>query len=151
KPSQKRNAKAEAENAARLTAIDRRIVEIDGKLKDKFPDYAALTSPAPLTVQEVQASLRRDEALILFLDTQELKPAPEETFIWVVTKRDVRWVRSELGTSALAREVRALRCGLDDAAWEGPHCKELTGSEEIQPLPFDHARAHALYKALFGQ
>ena len=42
---------------------------------------------------------------------------PEETFIWVVTKSDVRWVRSELGTAALAREVAALRCGLDTSNW----------------------------------
>jgi hypothetical protein len=35
---QKRHAKAEAENAARLAAIDTRIGEIDGTLKDKFPD-----------------------------------------------------------------------------------------------------------------
>ena len=44
---------------------------------------------------------------------------PEETFVWVVTKTEVRWVRSELGTAALAREVAALRCGLDAAAWDG--------------------------------
>jgi CHAT domain-containing protein/tetratricopeptide (TPR) repeat protein len=150
-PAEKRNAKAETENASRLDAIDARIATIDKELLVRFPDYAALASPAPLTLEEVQAGLRPEEALILFLDTREWKPAPEETFIWVVTKADVRWVRSGLGTLALAREVAALRCGLDAAAWEGPRCKKLTGAEGIEPLPFDHARAHALYKALFGQ
>jgi len=33
---------------------------------------------------------------------------PEETFIWVVTKTEARWVRSNLGTSALAGEVEGL-------------------------------------------
>ena len=61
----------------------------------------------------MQAQLRPDEALILFLDTPEATPTPEETFIWVVTKTDLRWVRTGLGTAALAREVQALRCGLD--------------------------------------
>ena len=35
-----------------------RIAEIDKELAAKFPYYAALASPAPLTVQEVQAQLR---------------------------------------------------------------------------------------------
>ena len=44
----KRDAKAEAENSARLAAIDTRIAEIDKRLAAEFPDYAALASPAPL-------------------------------------------------------------------------------------------------------
>ena len=79
---------AEAENVARLAAIDDRIAEIDKRLAADFPDYAALASPAPLSVEDVQAQLGADEALVLFLDTPEWKPTPEETFIWVVTKTE---------------------------------------------------------------
>jgi hypothetical protein len=87
------------------------------------------------------------------------KPTPEETFVWVVTKTDMRWVRSDLGTPALTREVAALRCGLDGGAWEGDGaamCADLLGiaadtaPKGNAPLPFDTARAHALYKALLG-
>ena len=77
---------------ARLAAIDARIAEIDRRLAADFPDYAALARPQPLGVEQVQAELRADEALVLFLDTPEWKPTPEETFIWVVTKTDMRWV-----------------------------------------------------------
>jgi hypothetical protein len=49
----------------------------------------------------------------MFFDTAEWKPTPQETFIWVVTKSDVRWVRSDRGTPALKLEVTTLRCGLD--------------------------------------
>ena len=154
----KRDAKAEAESAARLSAIDARIKEIDKELSANFPDYAELVSPAPISVDEVQALLSDDEALVLFLNTDELGAAPEESFIWVVTKTASRWVRSALGTEALAKEVQALRCGLDEAAWDGPRCAQLTGQSYTdadrfagKPLPFDHARAHRLYQALFGQ
>ncbi len=156
----KRDTKAEAENNGRLTSIDARIAEIDKGLAAKFPDYAALASPAPLAVEDVQAQLRPDEALVLFLDTPEAPPTPEETFIWVVTKTDVRWVRSELGTPALTREVSALRCGLDAEAWSGRGAAQCVGLLDMPPdkapkdgdlLPFDLARAHALYKALFGE
>jgi len=82
----KRDATAEAETMARLAIIDTRIAEIDKRLAAEFPEYATLASPAPLPVEEAQALLGADEALVLFLDTPEWKPAPEETFIWVVAK-----------------------------------------------------------------
>ncbi|MGO8778414.1 MAG: CHAT domain-containing protein, partial [Rhodomicrobium sp.] len=156
----KRNPQAEAENQARLAGIDERITEIDTQLAVEFPDYAALASPAPLSVEDVQALLRPDEALVLFLDTPQWKPTPEETFVWAVTKTDLRWVRSELGTPSLSREVTALRCGLDAEAWNGDEASECAkllnmpldhAPQDGDLLPFDLARAHALYKALFGE
>lgn len=155
---QQRNAKAEAENGARLAAIDVRIAAIDQGLEVAFPDYASLASPEPLSVDAVQAQLRDDEALVLFLDTPESKSTPQETFVWVITKADARWIGSGLGKTALTREVQALRCGLDFTAWKGPLCAELTGARYTQadyvlrkPLPFDLARSHKLYKALLGE
>jgi CHAT domain-containing protein/tetratricopeptide (TPR) repeat protein len=156
---EKRNIEAEAENVARLAAIDARIAIIDKELAAKFPDYAALASPAPLSVEEVQAQIAADEALVMFLDTPEWKPTPEETFIWVVTKTDVRWVHSGFGTPALTREVSALRCGLDYQSWTDAHCSDLLKIAYThvdhdtlgKSLPFDLARAHELYKGLFGQ
>jgi hypothetical protein len=109
----KRDRVAEAANLARFAEIDTRVADIDNRLKTDFPEYAALTRPEPLSVEQVQADLRPDEALVLFLDTPEWNPTPEETFVWVVTKTDMRWLRSELGTPSLKREVEALRCGLD--------------------------------------
>jgi hypothetical protein len=160
----KRNALAEAANVARMAAIDARIAEIDKQLKADFPDYAALASPAPLSVENVQTQLTADEALILFLDTPDAGPLPEETFIWIVTKTDARWVRSELGTPSLTREVASLRCGLDLAAWSNqngslnsrcPDLLKITDAAEYRnltkPLPFDLTRAYGLYGALFGQ
>jgi CHAT domain-containing protein len=153
-----RNAQAEEENSARLEAIDTRIKEIGKRLAAEFPDYASLASGTPLSVADVQSALGANEALVFFLDTPELKPAPEETFVWVVTKRAMRWLRSPLGSAALAREVQALRCGLDAVAWEGGTCASLTGQtysdadrEAGNPLPFDYARAYKLYRALFGE
>jgi CHAT domain-containing protein/Tfp pilus assembly protein PilF len=153
---QKRSKQSEDADQARLSAIDKRITVIDKRLAADFPDYASLVSPAPLAIEETQALLGTDEALILFLDTEALQPVPEETFIWVVTKTEQRWVRSALGTKALLREVQALRCGLDAAARTGSTCGEVASQNQRQPgpgsgpVPFDLARAHDLYKALFG-
>jgi CHAT domain-containing protein/tetratricopeptide (TPR) repeat protein len=163
----KRNAGAEKALADRLGAIDARLAEIGRKLAKDFPDYAALAIPVPAPVAEVQRQLRPDEALVLFLDTPEralsvvdMHTLPEETFVWVVTKSEVRWLRSELGTAALQREVAALRCGLDGALWDdvgkAQRCFDLVKTHRHSSgpyrnvLPFDLGRAHALYKALLG-
>ena len=162
-------------DGARLEAIDTRITEIDKRLAKDFRDYAALASPKPLSIPDVQSQLRDNEALVLFLDTPQLEPTPEETFIWVVTKTDSRWVKSEFGTKALEERVTALRCGLDSSNWTDAsawsdtteeakrgkevqiarreRCKSLTGREitDSEPLPFDIAKANELYRALFGQ
>ena len=92
---------------------------------------------------------------MLFFDTRAWQPAPEETFIWVATRTEARWLRSDFGTQALATQVAALRCGLDQTAWDGEgqsRCADLLGSRtRAQTLPFDLTRAHDLYRALFGQ
>jgi tetratricopeptide (TPR) repeat protein len=156
----KRDGGAEKSLADRLAAIKVRLGEINEHLVKVFPHYAALASPAPASVAEVQAQLRSDEALVLFLDTAQWGPLPEEAFVWVVTRSDVRWVRSELGTEALNREVAAMRCGLDRALWDNvasaKRCSELVqarrngGVSAANVLPFDLGRAHGLYKALLG-
>jgi len=157
---EKRNANVEKTAADRLAAIDSRLAEIDRQLAKDFPNYAALASATPVSVAEVQAQLGADEALVLFLDTPVWKPLPEESFVWVVTKTDMRWVRSDLGSTALTREVAALRCGVDATAWYGDGKEKCAKSLDIplnkspgpnQPPPFDHARAHKLYTALFGE
>jgi CHAT domain-containing protein/tetratricopeptide (TPR) repeat protein len=156
----RRNAGAEKALADRLEAIDARLAEIGRTLAKDFSNYAALANPAPVSVADVQAQLGADEALVLFLDTPDLRPLPEETFAWVVTKSEVRWVRAELGTAALRREVAALRCGLDNALWDDAKwnawCVEalkqrrLEGVGGVTTLPFDIRRAYALYQALLG-
>lgn len=155
--SDKRDSKSEALNAGRLAEIDARIGEIDARLAKDFSDYAALASAKPASTADVQASLRDDEALVLFLDTPEWPPTPEETFIWVVTKSGTRWVRSEIGSKGLRERVTALRCGLDAATWSGEGnkgCASLLGLDSgrapPRPLPFDHGKSHELYKILFG-
>jgi CHAT domain-containing protein len=88
-----------------------------------------------------------------------MKPTPDETFIWVVTRTDLRWLRADLGTAALMTAVQSLRCGLDEEEWATPsragRCAGLLGLSEApassQPLPFDLGKAHALYKTLFGR
>ena len=161
-PPARRKTAIEKSLSDRLLAIDARLATIDARLAKDFPNYAALAKPRPISVQDVQGQLREDEVLVLVFDTDDrFRPVPEELFLWVVTKTEMRWVRSELGTAALQRHVAALRCGLDASAWRDKgedRCRELLKvnftakeAEADKPLPFDVSRAHALYKSLFGE
>jgi CHAT domain-containing protein/tetratricopeptide (TPR) repeat protein len=161
-PTDKRNTTNEAALSARMFAIDARLGEIDRTLTKDFPEYATLASPLPLSIADVQATIAGNEALLLFLDTPELQPTPDESFIWIVTRTDVRWVRGELGTKTLTERVAALRCGLDATLWEedtDQRCERLLGARPItevvglaptKVLPFDLSRAYELYRALLG-
>ena len=158
-PQKQRNRKAEAANQQRLDEIDRRVQGIDARLAAEFPQHSALASPAPLGLSEVTAVLRPDEALVLILAAREVRPLPEEIFVWVITRTATKWVRSDLTPSGLQKEVTALRCGLDATAWYGGGAARCTGLLALPPgrdprqsgsLPFDPARAHRLYKALLG-
>ncbi len=154
--------KEEEAITARLAAADAKIADIDRRIASEFKDYHAFASPQALSAEDVQSQLRPNEALILFLDTPAWEPTPAETFVWAVTKTDMRWVRSELGTPELEREVQILRCGLDASAWDGEGWKKCRGFTNAEPqldkdgnidtpsLPFQLAHAHSLYKSLFG-
>ena len=56
----------------------------------------------------------------------------EETFIWVVTKTKSRWVRSDLGTEALKREVALLRCGLEPTLVDAAHFPSIADADSPQ-------------------
>jgi CHAT domain-containing protein/TolA-binding protein len=154
-PADRRNQQAESALSGSLSQIDGRLAEIDKVLAKEFPEYAAATDPEPLTLADARALLRKDEALLLFFDTPAWQPAPEETFIWVVTRTEARWLRSDFGTQALGTQVVALRCGLDQTAWDGEgqsRCGDLLHNHtRAETLPFDLKRAYDLYRALFGQ
>ena len=152
-----RNAAAEEAVTSRLSAIDARLAEIDTKLEIDFPNYSAFSNPGPASVEDTQAVLRPDEVLILFLDTTAFASTPEESFIWVVTKSEMRWIRIDLGSRALSERVAALRCGLDVEAWIDQRCPQLlkvsyTAADRYAGKlpPFDLVRAHELYRALLG-
>ena len=155
----KRMPDVETALSGRLAAIEARISTIDRLFATDYPDYVALASTRPVSVADVQAGLRDDEAMVMFFDTPAIQPLREETFVWVIAKSGLRWVPAKLGRQALAREVAALRCGLDATAWNGKgaeRCAALIGINRDriptagQLLPFDTARAHRLYLALFG-
>ena len=157
----KADAKEAEEIRASIANLEAEIDAIDRKLAAEFPEYADLANPNPLTLAIVQDLLRTDETLIVLLDVPRFGRLPEEMLLWAVTKTQSRWISIPLGTAALAERVARLRCGLDDAAWEGEgqeRCSRLLktfyspgDASAGKLLPFDLDHAHDLYQVLFGR
>lgn len=134
---------------ARLAEVAGRIDKLDGRLAKEFPEYAALTSPKPLSIKAAQTVLAANEVLIF------VASLPKQSLVWAIGKDTAHLVLVPIGSDELAREVAALRCGLDSAAWEiegAFSCRSLLGisRQADGPLPFDLSRAHAVYKALLA-
>ena len=150
KPDEIREPNAEVELKSRIAAVFDDISRIDADLAENFPEHVALTRPAPLSVAATQKLLRADEALYTMAITAS------GSFAWIVTQQTSRWVRVPLTREAVRDLVGALRCGLDQFAWQGEGGRRcaalLPGAPSFgQGLaPFDLARAHKLYSALFG-
>jgi CHAT domain-containing protein/tetratricopeptide (TPR) repeat protein len=156
RPPSQRDRQGEAALRARLEGIGRRIDAIGQELGKRFPEYAALSRPEPLSIAATQALLQPGEALLQFLDLPAEAAIPETGFAWLITKTEAEWVRLPIGSNALARSVAALRCGLDATQWlaDGSKtCRELLGRDPPargRPLPFNLEIAHKLYKSLLG-
>ena len=144
-----RNSEKEQALRQRLQAMVPKLTMLDQRIAREFPAYAALVSPEPLSVANVQKLLDASEALVLIASRRE------QSLVWAITQGSVHWALVPLGDEQLGREVAALRCGLDTAAWGADaqfDCASALGTERIpgRPLPFDVSRAHALHEALLG-
>jgi tetratricopeptide (TPR) repeat protein len=141
----------------RIAEIDASLDKVEAELEAKFPDYADLANPKPLTLAEIQSLLGPDEAMIAFLDMPRNHTLPGETLVWAVTRETARERSVALDSAALAARVDTLRCGLDLALWRDEATAKRCASDLFQArnpapglLPFDLSRAHDLYTELFA-
>ena len=127
---------------AEITDGRAQLQALDAQLTRDFPEFRELTNPAPLSIAELQALLRPDEALVMTLT--------DETYLytWAVSKTDSAWTRAEVNQSDTRDKVQTLRTQLrvdtDNRAGLSLNQRE----KSIQP--FDRAIAHELYQHTLG-
>src|SRR5262249_44420858 len=103
--SGKRDHPTEQRIRDRLQAIATERTEINISLNQHFPDFAAMSKPVPMSVEETQALLSGDEALLLIdLDAK--------SYAWVITRQSADWVELDVAAKDLAQQVQALRSSL---------------------------------------
>jgi CHAT domain-containing protein/tetratricopeptide (TPR) repeat protein len=129
-----------AENDAlrnHIVDLDGRIATLAGRLERQFPEYAALSNPKPLVIDEVQRLLGKDEALAFFL------VGDMESYVFAMTRENFDWRTIPIGATDLSAKIAAFRHGLD--------VNELSRSINAgKPILFDLGLAYELYTGLIG-
>jgi tetratricopeptide (TPR) repeat protein len=125
KPPVERNQAMEDQIRKRIGAIKSERNGLLEVFKQRFPDYIALSRPQPLTVEETQALLADDEAVV----TIDLD---QKSYVWVITKDRAEWKELSVSAEDVSKAVRILRTGLDT------------------PKPFDSNLAYELYRKVLG-
>jgi CHAT domain-containing protein/Tfp pilus assembly protein PilF len=110
-----------------LKSIATERAEIHTSLNNRFPDFAALSKPTPISVKDTQALLAEDEALVA-LDFDD------NSYAWVITRADADWVELKITAKELEEQVKSLRSSL------------TFGNDK----PFDTQLAFKIYQETFG-
>jgi tetratricopeptide (TPR) repeat protein len=109
-----------------LSDIEQKLTAIGARLEKEYPDYAALASPSPLSPEEAQGLLAKDEALVFWLAGER----HWELYVFALTREGLDWKTIPLDSKALAQKVAGFRGGLDvDALHRGLERLECTQAE----------------------
>jgi len=127
--STKRNPAEVQRVRDRLQTIAAERGQIQATLAQRFPRFAAFSRSEPLSLKNIQALLREDEALVV------LDLGIHKSYAWAATATDAGWVSLAISARDVATGIQALR-------------KSLTFDSD---RPFDVAYAHSLYAATLGR
>ena len=129
-PDNQRSGNVEAALALRIKTSEDRVQQLYTQLKQRFPNYAELTSPRPVPLTELQTRLAPNEGVLSFLIGRN------ESYAQLITRTDLVIARVPETADSLAEAVKALRRAVEVESG-------VVGE-------FDVGRAHALYKSLFS-
>jgi hypothetical protein len=127
KPPAERNASAEDQIRKRIDDIKSERDKLQDVFNQRFPDYVALSRSQPLTIEQTQALLADDEALV----TIDLD---KKSYVWVITKDGAEWKELTVSAEDVSKSVETLRTGLDPDL----------------PKPVDRNLAYLLYRQALG-
>jgi tetratricopeptide (TPR) repeat protein len=127
KEPQQRNQPDEDRIRRRLSEIVSERSQIKTVLRQRFPDYVALSKPQPLTLKETQELLSGDEAVVVI-------DIGYNSYAWVITKTSADWTDIPANSKTLNEQIATLR-------------QSLTFKTD---KPFDTALAYQIYQDTLG-
>ncbi len=124
-----------------LDKTGRDLAGLDMLLRRANPQYAELTSPAPLSLAQVQKRLRPGEGLLLIV------PTGADVHVFAVSRTQVSWNRLFDKQAEIDQRVHTLRCQVDEGFCGG--LATPAGPAGRLP-PFDLDAAYGLYRDLIA-
>lgn len=146
-PTSRRDARAEGALRYRLSEISSKFDSLDAEIARRFPAFADLSRPSPVSIADAQALLNGDEVLLVYAVGSGHIDA------WAVSAQGSQWQRIGLSRKELKAAITGLRCGVDPGAWADAagrqRCIEAVGAMPQQGLlPFDPQHSVDLYAKL---
>jgi CHAT domain-containing protein len=136
KPDGQRNAALIDAIRSQIAEAERKLAAVNARLQNEFPEYAALATPKPLKVEEVQQLLDAREALVFWLG------GGKESHVFALTREGFEWKTIPFSAEDLSKKVTTFRRGLDVDEFE------KSGSDKSGL--FNLGVAHELYSTLLG-
>jgi len=131
-PADQRDDKAAATLRAQVDQLRGSRAKLREEIERRFPDYANLIDPKPVTLEQARKVLGADEAMVTFYLGES------RSFVWAVPASGApAFASAPLSAAKIAEEVQALRRALEPDA-----------STLAQIPAFDTDRAYRLYAAL---
>ncbi|MDZ4870308.1 MAG: CHAT domain-containing tetratricopeptide repeat protein [Alphaproteobacteria bacterium] len=129
--ARQKRAEARRKESARIRD---RLKALDGQLRKDFAPYAELADPQPVTIADLQALLKPDEAALQYV------VADYDGYVIAVSKEAVTFEKLRIAGSGLRDDVSTLRRQLDPSMWNvlPPNISAL-----------DRALAYRLYQQLW--
>ncbi len=152
RPSNALHSQTVARLRKQIRAMSERLAPLEAKLRADFPRYAELTRPMPLSLNDTQALLTEQDALLFYMTSRK------HTYVWAVTSDAVTWARINRSQAEIERDVTKLRKSLDPTAAITAQgrgfsrevvCRGLERQAKgCEAYDTDLARAHGLYRTL---
>ena len=130
KEPSKRDPAAEGKINDRIATIAKERDDLGKTFAQDFPDYAALSRPEPLRVNDIQPLLAGDEALVIVhLDEKK-------SYAWALTRNAAEWQELAVTSKEATKAVSALRSllGFDTAKPFDPQASFALYQEILAPL-----------------
>lgn len=138
--------------AAARAAAAQRLAALDARLSSEFPAFRALVEPGSISVAQVQAALRSDQAMLLLMASEG------HHYAFAIAHDRVAWHRVDGGAERIGALVTRLRCRIDEATCSVPEFDAAVAAEQAGPASpidqvyprFDRGAAYRLYRELIA-
>jgi CHAT domain-containing protein/tetratricopeptide (TPR) repeat protein len=120
-----------------IAGIEEKMRANRASLEKALPEYAALTSPNPIGVEQIKKLLEPEEALVFIF------AGDRESYLFALTQQGFEWKVIPFSGEALSQRVATFRRGLDIDA-----LSKTLGSGN--PQLFDLGLSNDLYATLLG-
>jgi CHAT domain-containing protein/Tfp pilus assembly protein PilF len=125
----KRNGELIEDLRSQTEVLKKELSALDVEIAKRFPEYAELTRPEPLSVGETQKLLKDDEALLVYA------LANRQGWVWIIRKNAADWRTLDTNKAEIEKLVASVRGRMND------DCGDL-------PCPAELGALHTLYTKL---